>query len=454
MRGLFVLFLVSVALFWSCSEQSRKTNRTEKTAHLIAEERYQEAYDLLSSYDDTLTDAKDRHLEMLQWVMVNDKLFHPIRNDSLIKKLFHYYIDSDREPELHPWVYYYAGRTYMEMLKNKLALKYLYHVLEIADERRDFDLISRTHAQIGRIFLESELYSLAKNHFIKQYELEVSHGNLRLANEIKSYIAFAYRGLGQQDSAVMIYKEMMEAPYFKESKENKELVISQYLALLINNRQFSEAQKLLVDNHINRDSVSYPPLLHTLNKLEKKEGKEESVKERSLVLLTSEGIHRQRQAADNLSEIFLEEGNVKEALKYNRLLRSLSDSIARMETAAYLSEMAAIHDVSEKEHENTLLKEENLIKTRRTYFLWAAIATLLLLMVTTVGGFLSKRAKKEKAHQKQLLEVSQALESKLLEINRYQSEINRYQSEINQFQSEITELKEEKANLDKANAMG
>lgn len=222
---------------------------------------------------------------------------------------------------------------------------------------------------------------------------------------------------------------MMEAPYFTESKENKELVISQYLAFLIENKQFTEAEKLLKDNHIVRDSISYPPLLHTLNNLELREGKEESVKERSFALLTSEGIHRQRQAADNLSQIFLDEGNLKEALKYTRLLRTLSDSIVKMEASAYLSEMAAIHDVSEKEHENSLLKKENLLKTKRNYLLWGLIVTLLLIMAVSALVIVSWRSRVNLAHKKALLEAADALQGKLSEINRYQKEIAELKSQ-------------------------
>lgn len=423
MRFLFTLIIISILLLWGCTSHSGRNSRTEIADQLISEEKYQEAYDLIASYKDTLTDEKERHLEMLQWVIVNDKLFQTLADDSLIKRLLNYYIDKDNEPTIHPIIFYYAGRTYKEMLKRQLALKYFYKTLESANITNDRDLLAKTHAQIGELFLHSKLYALAKDNYYQEYLIEIQNKDFEHANETKSYLAFAYRGLGQPDSASILYKEMIDAPYFKESKGNRELVISQYLSFLLENHNIIEAKEFLQQNPINRDSIEYPPLLSVINKIELREGNTESVKQRSLLLLSDFDIYRQRQAADNLSRIFLDEGKPAEALKYTRLLRTLSDSIVEMEAAAYLSEMAAIHDVSEKEQENDILRQENLLKTKHTYWLWGIIGTLLFVIAIIALGIVYWRSKVNLAHKKALLEAADTVQEKLSEINRYQKEL-------------------------------
>lgn len=445
----YSLFIILCFLLIGCSSRNRVQHRLDEAENLINAEEYQKALVILDSIQ-MLSDKSraDEALTNLLWIRAKDKIGDFMKNDSLINKVMEYYIEGKYYPERHSMVYYYAGRVNTELNNRPKALAYFHKALEAQKNYEDLDMQSYIHAQIAGILIVSGLYKSALKHSRKEYDCEIELGNIDEANDTKLNIAYAFRGLNEPDSALKIYEELSNYKPLSHSTYRKELYMSQILSFLIKEGEYGKVDSIFKHSGILKDSITYPTLLTVLNKLDLHKGENTTVKDRSIKLLSEKNIYTRRKAAENLSQIYLEEGNPNKSLYYTKLFKDLSSEINEIEATEALAEMEAIYDYSESERENNLLKEENRRKKNVISWLSVALSILILITVSSILAFKLWRTKIRLHQEEALREADRIIQDRWDESMRLYNELTALKESIAKANNAPEETPENKEMID------
>lgn len=256
-------------------------------------------------------------------------------------------------------------------------------------------------------------------------------------------IAYVLRCIGEIDSARNIYSELERILPTVSTPQRQEAYTTQLLTLLISNAKYEEADSIVNAQSLRKDSIMHRSLLNLLNYIDRYKGDSVSVKKRSIQLLSDDllsenDIYSKLSAAENLSEIYLDKGNIAKAIQYTKLFHNLTKTIKKTEATTALAEMEAIYDYSESERENNLLKEEN--RRKRNVILWLSVALSILILITASSILAFKLWRTRiKLHQEEALREADRI-------------IQDRSDESMRLYNELTALKESIAKADNATA--
>ncbi|MDE6577678.1 MAG: hypothetical protein K2K58_05860 [Muribaculaceae bacterium] len=312
-----------------------------------------------------------------------DKTYHSPKDDKEIKEIMNYFIDGNRAPQLHPEIYYYAGRTYAELNKDALALSYFDKALHALKNKDNLELSGRIHAQIGGLFQIHNLHAHAINHF-KEYR-NISEQRKDTADIIGSNlnVAFSYCLLNHSDSAKYIYDTLKP---IVESRNDSILYTTYYTQLAqyyyYISHDVTKADSILRHLNLKFDDNSKLAVLsiksdfnfeQTENEVD--EGVyQEILKESDPALRFSAAkylalIAKKRRDADNL-------------LYYSMMLYDEGEKIQQRYNRQSLVEIAKIIDETRLKNEN--LKLELKQRENEVYILFLAALVLVLAIIFSV----------------------------------------------------------------------
>lgn len=109
-------------------------------------------------------------------------------------------------------------------------------------------------------------------------------------------------------------------------------------------------------------------------------------------------------------------GNFRDALRYERLHKTLSDSLINKEKTKAVADAQAKYESEKQEQTIALLKQEKHFQTRFNYFL---VSGITLLGIAAISIIFLQRSRARKTRE--LLDIQQSLNNKLLEIDRIKS---------------------------------
>lgn len=445
----YSLLILVCFLLIGCSSRSRVQHRLDEAENLINAEEYQKALVILDSIQ-LLSDKSraDEALTNLLWIRAKDKIGDFLKNDSLINKVMEYYIEGNHSPERHAMVYYYAGRTNAELQNRIVALQYFQKALDAQKKYNNTLLQSYIHSQIGHILILSGLYKSALRHYKKEYDCEIKIGNMEEAADTKLRIAYAFRCIGENDSARNIYLEYGNLLPSIFSPQRQKEFSTQLLSFFTWDGEYEKADSIIKVMTLDQDSLVSGTLQTILNRINVYKGLNSKVKETSIKLLSEHNVYIQRKAAENLSQIYLEEVNPDKSLYYTQLFKDLSSEINNIEAAEALAEMEAIYDYSESERENNLLKEEN--RRKRNVILWLSVALSILVLITASSILAFKLWRTRiKLHQEEALrEADRIIQDRSNESMRLYNELTALKESIAKADNAPEETPENKEILD------
>ncbi len=431
----FILILLSLiaAFLGSCQGKPSQHCAGFELADSLAKENPDSAIAILDSLDrlSDLTES-DRMHSLLVRVAAEDNSLTTAKSDSTIKPLLEYYIDGDNDEELHPRVLYYAGRIYSDLGKSSEALRYFKQSLESLGKDNDLDLQSRIHAQMAHLFTKHRMFRHALNHTKKQVEYEKgSRDTIQIISSQLS-LAFAFRCVGKNDSAELIYRKLSHESLVKDDSNLNLVFNSQLVSFMLENGRIREADSLVsIMQPVDEQHVD-PSVLNIVNKVDWNRQDYDNIINRSLRLLNNKNIYIRRQAARNLARANYEEDNLRDALYFMDKYNQISDSITAMESSSPLAEVEDMFNNAEIEAMSVRLKNEKDLNT----FLIVAIV-LFVTVVALLFIIHGNRVKLERARM--INEIQLEAEKKL---NEKENEMKELESSHNQLIEDIRLQKE------------
>lgn len=246
--------------------------------------------------DSASLSRRDRAFLRLLRTEAADKSYQTDTSAATISALKDYYLNGDREKDLHPRVNYILGRISVEKGRMPTAVECFRKALRSADEKKtDPKLMMVINSQLAQIFSNSNLFRHALKYTkdVVRYAEETddpmlfARTNLNLASE--------YRDLNYPDSAMEIYRKV--CPIFEEIDDPVQTTIfaSQLASFYKDIGDLEKADSVIKGTDIVVDAHSMSSVKSIMSRIDARFGRTESLEETYLDLLAnSDNIYARR----------------------------------------------------------------------------------------------------------------------------------------------------------------
>ena len=206
----------------------------------------------LDSIDRETLTAPDRHFHNLLDIKIDDKNYVRHTSDSLILDVLDYY-SSHKDSPRYPEALYYAGRVYSDKGDYPTALEYFQQALRLvgSNDNEKAKILSQT----ADILLRLRLYEQAKIHLSESIDISLAHGNGSDLYSDMNMLGFIYNKTGNVDSALMIYKKVLNNVDTAATGQRIEAAVS-IASIETQMGNFNKAVPMVRHAIVNSDSIS------------------------------------------------------------------------------------------------------------------------------------------------------------------------------------------------------
>lgn len=391
--------------------------------------------------DSTSLSQRDRAFLRLLRAEAADKSDRTDTTTATISALLDYYINGDREKELHPRVNYILGRIHVERGQNPKALEYFRKALRSADdEKTDPRLMMCITGQMTQIFSNNKL----SRHGVKYSKEMIRYaeiiGDPLLIARSNLHLAVEYRGLNFYDSARFIYEKV--APLFAEIGDPVQTTIfaTQLASFYKELGEYAKADSIIRGTELATDPRSRSSVANIIIDLEEKIGKSRDMEQRYLDLLSkSDNIYARKTAARNLARISFDRGDGKQGFEYAERFYLTADSISEMEAASTVAELDELYSQSELA-ENNLELERGISNLKQNRLFLIIIILCLALALTIILIFWKNNRLKQ---FNKIDDLKKTLENRKEELNNLLEEHSKRVNEIESKDKELSQKNKE-----------
>lgn len=377
------------------------------------------------------------HLLLIQAKDKADRM-NPEEEKKNITEIVDYY-EHNKDNNLLPIAYYYAGRIYRELKEVPQALEYMQKAKDALIDGNNTELLSRVYSQMGYLQYFQEMYDESLKMFTASY---------KCSNEINDTIGMilglrdistAYEAKDEHDKA---FKQLWKAYRIANLYKNKFIIanINGYISNLYEMRNQADSAYKYIQKQLNSvgiiDSSSTIALICDIHK--RKENKD-SVLYYCKILENIGDVYAKENAYKNLTEIYLERKNHSEANRCFKMYNIYKDSVKAIKRTDIIARM----NYKEKEKENIMLQDKN---NRNIIIIISASAIALILLITLILYIRYSRIKRNEQlirhkYSEQILKES--LQKSEEHINNNKQKIEKLISRIESTDKENAELHRE-----------
>lgn len=372
-------------------------------------------------------------------VKAKDKAYVKIKSDSTILPLLAYYIEGVRERELHPLVNYYAGRTYYELGKPDLALKYFRQAAYLLGKDGDPHLLDCINSQISGLYFDNHLYRHALKYVKRQLKYSLMNPDSVYAFNTRLSLAFKYRMLNIIDSAEMIYQHLALQVDTLSCELAKSQYYTQVASLLMRKRQYSEADSIISSHKIIWDKGSGHAILHILNKKDIRKNDFTNIIARAKKILELPDNAPRQSAAKTIATIYRERGMLDSAMFYTNLYAIITDSILDSHMLP-LTETEKLLENAEFENENLLLKSSIKDRNILIYISFSIVIILVAAIWIIRMYFQLKNTRKDLEIKEIKEETDKIITDNRKEIDRLTIELKQKENQLIDKENRIREI--------------
>ena len=285
-----------------------------------------------------------------------------------------------------------VGDLYQMLEQNEVALKYYMEALHLATENKAKPL-SDTYAAIAKVYMESKHYEEAK----KYIDLALK------GNSDWYYLLLGrfYTETGVPEKALVVYKEVM-------TRSQKSSAYSEFASSIL---EISKIYQLKKD---------YPAAIKYARNAY------EIASSHNLRWIISD-------AANSLSSLYAIQGNYRKAYTYEKIYRSISDSVSNVDSHLKLAFLESKNEIQQKQSSIELLNKDNQIKEQRLQreallkkiFIGGIVVILIIAFVLLRNILLKRKAEK---HQRELAESE--LQIQKLKSEQTETELKQQATEL------------------------
>ncbi|WP_455636174.1 tetratricopeptide repeat protein [Parabacteroides sp.] len=312
------------------------------------------------------------YYDLLQ-IKANDKLYHPHKSDSTIKKIVRFY---DEYGDLHKQMeaYYYLGSVYRDLPDAPRAIKAFQRVIELGENTTEYDLLGKAYGQSCILLGKQGVYKEAEKAGKKELEYNsLENDSIGIGYALRN-IARTFHDRNQIDSALFYYMQ----GYERSPQRIKNIILSEVPWLYFDNGQPEKAKSLIYEL-FQKGRYSYNNWL-LLGTIYLQEGDLGKARDCLNKVLEGGTIYQIQGTYQKLSELEERQGNPITAMNYANKCLAYQDSINRWTQTESVAKIQALYDFQHYEEENNKLQEIN------RHHLWLILALSIGSLFLIIGS--------------------------------------------------------------------
>lgn len=218
----FILSIITLLMLFAVAGCSGSADRTLYEAEAVMTEYPDSALTLLRSLDpDEIRGKSSRALYALLFTQAQFKNYIDVDNDSLISEAVHYYEDGP-DTRRSMLASYYYGRVRLNKNDYANAIFAFYNAYELADAAGDKFWTAMTAERICEIYRNTYNWKEMLKFADIEYQNFKAYGNPQYIHDGLLDLALAYHCDSQYDSAIVVYKQILDTAFRYQNKELEE----------------------------------------------------------------------------------------------------------------------------------------------------------------------------------------------------------------------------------------
>lgn len=343
------------------------------------------------------------------------------------------------------------GIVYGNLYDHPRALSYFRKASELASNIGNEDILAYSQNNIAITYGELSDYENARLYYLKAIEVFEKTGNLRGVEMAKANLSTTYANLNDYDNAIKLLQECIDfsreindVPGYAMSLSNIGMMYSKKeeydKALEYIEQALQLHRELGFKAEISRDLLGMGVIYKETNYPDK--AREYLLEAQGIAMETGD-YWAIATCYENLSELNVFTGNLRNALKDYKLYKLYNDSIITEENREKLAELEVKYQTEKKDKENLMLQQEVMINeitikqknAQITVFIIVILIVLALLIVIFILFRQKSRSYAALVHQNlKALEIEKKLERNIAESSEPRS------SEIAESENKFNEL--------------
>lgn len=374
-----------------------------------------------------------RMYHALLTLRAEDKLYVRQTSDSLIKSIVTYYNkQGDTAKRLE--AYYMLGRIYRDLDEPLEALKAFQEAADLGKKTQQYDLLGRVYEQKMYVFSYQNLLAEASEMANKSYDYYcMQKDTIGITYALRNK-ARLYSKLNQKDSMEICYQKAVRIAFNAKDTLTAYSILRELAAILADLHRYDDSEKALA--YIPEKSKKENAItLYNIARIHLYRQQEDSARYYLLKALQAKynkNIYLQKSIYQQLSSLSEKQGEVAQALRYERTCAMLKDSIAAITQTEAIYKIHALYNYQKIKQEKDRLLLQNEHQQKLLY--------LSLLILLGIGILISWGIRRFKQYKQNVAQQKKELANLRVELEREKETEQKQEHELQKNQTKIEEL--------------
>lgn len=374
-----------------------------------------------------------RMYHALLTLRAEDKLYVRQTSDSLIKSIVTYYNkQGDTAKRLE--AYYMLGRIYRDLDEPLEALKAFQEAADLGKKTQQYDLLGRVYEQKMYVFSYQNLLAEASEMANKSYDYYcMQKDTIGITYALRNK-ARLYSKLNQKDSMEICYQKAVRIAFNAKDTLTAYSILRELAAILADLHRYDDSEKALA--YIPEKSKKENAItLYNIARIHLYRQQEDSARYYLLKALQAKynkNIYLQKSIYQQLSSLSEKQGEIAQALRYERTCAMLKDSIAAITQTEAIYKIHALYNYQKIKQEKDRLLLQNEHQQKLLY--------LSLLILLGIGILISWGIRRFKQYKQNVAQQKKELANLRVELEREKETEQKQEHELQKNQTKIEEL--------------
>lgn len=374
-----------------------------------------------------------RMYHALLTLRAEDKLYVRQTSDSLIKSIVAYYNkQGDAAKRLE--AYYMLGRIYRDLDEPLEALKAFQEAADLGKKAQQYDLLGRVYEQKMYVFSYQNLLAEASEMANKSYDYYcMQKDTIGITYALRNK-ARLYSKINQKDSMEICYQKAVRIAFNAKDTLTAYSILRELAAILADLHRYDDSEKALA--YIPEKSKKENAItLYNIARIHLYRQQEDSARYYLLKALQAKynkNIYLQKSIYQQLSSLSEKQGEVAQALRYERTCAMLKDSIAAITQTEAIYKIHALYNYQKIKQEKDRLLLQNEHQQKLLY--------LSLLILLGIGILISWGIRQFKQYKQNVAQQKKELANLRVELEREKETEQKQEHELQKNQTKIEEL--------------
>lgn len=434
MKNCFALFIGFCLCLSACGLQKEYPEAMQQAIRCLDTNPDSARFYLASISSNILEEPEEtRMYHALLTLRAEDKLYVRQTSDSLIKSIVTYYNkQGDTAKRLE--AYYMLGRIYRDLDEPLEALKAFQEAADLGKKTQQYDLLGRVYEQKMYVFSYQNLLAEASEMANKSYDYYcMQKDTIGITYALRNK-ARLYSKINQKDSMEICYQKAVRIAFNAKDTLTAYSILRELAAILADLHRYDDSEKALA--YIPEKSKKENAItLYNIARIHLYRQQEDSARYYLLKALQAKynkNIYLQKSIYQQLSSLSEKQGEVAQALRYERTCAMFKDSIAAITQTEAIYKIHALYNYQKIKQEKDRLLLQNEHQQKLLY--------LSLLILLGISILISWGIRRFKQYKQNVAQQKKELANLRVELEREKETEQKQEHELQKNQTKIEEL--------------